>query len=57
MYDYVKVVLPESYDLVVGDTFHLFYRGIIEEESPESVNYQKLYFKKGGQCSFYCRFP
>jgi len=32
--DRVKVVLPESYDLVVGDTFQLFYRGIIEAVNP-----------------------
>ncbi len=34
MMDYVKVVLPEKYDLVVGDTFQLFYRGIIEAANP-----------------------
>lgn len=34
MKDYVRVVLPESYDLVVGDTFQLFYRGVIEAANP-----------------------
>lgn len=32
--NYVRVVLPESYDLVVGDTFQLFYRGIVEAVNP-----------------------
>ncbi len=32
--DYVKVVLPQKYDLVIGDTFQLFYRGIIEAANP-----------------------
>ncbi len=30
----VNIVLPKSYDLVVGDTFQLFYRGIIEAVNP-----------------------
>lgn len=30
----VKVVLPEKFDLVKGDTFQLFYRGIIEAANP-----------------------
>ncbi len=30
----IKVVLPDKYDLVVGDTFQLFYRGIIEAPNP-----------------------
>ncbi|MBQ7779914.1 MAG: hypothetical protein IJ404_05405 [Clostridia bacterium] len=30
----VKVVLPEKFDLVVGDTFQLFFRGIIEAANP-----------------------
>jgi len=34
MNDFVRVVLPQSYDLVVGDTFQLFYRGIIEAVNP-----------------------
>ena len=32
--DQVQVVLPSSFDLVVGDTFQLFYRGIIEAANP-----------------------
>ncbi len=34
MDDFVQVVLPKSYDLVVGDTFQLFYRGVIEAANP-----------------------
>lgn len=34
MKDFVRVVLPKHYDLVVGDTFQLFYRGIIEAANP-----------------------
>ena len=30
----IRVFLPRQYDLVVGDTFQLFYRGIIEAPNP-----------------------
>ena len=30
----INVVLPEKFDLVVGDTFQLFFRGIIEAVNP-----------------------
>ena len=30
----VRVVMPNKYDLVVGDTFQLFYRGIVEAPNP-----------------------
>ena len=30
----IKVVLADKYDLVVGDTFQLYYRGIIEAPNP-----------------------
>lgn len=30
----IRVVLPKKYDLVVGDTFQLFYRGVIEAPDP-----------------------
>lgn len=29
--DKVKVVLPKKFDLVVGDIFQLFYRGVLYE--------------------------
>ena len=32
----VNVFMPKSYDLVVGDTFQLFYTGIIESPNPYS---------------------
>ncbi|MBR6729529.1 MAG: SGNH/GDSL hydrolase family protein [Clostridia bacterium] len=32
--DTIKVLLPKKFDLVVGDTFQLFYRGIIEAPNP-----------------------
>lgn len=34
MLDNVRVILPKKYDLVVGDTFQLFYRGVIEAPNP-----------------------
>ena len=30
----IRVVLPKKYDLVVGDTFQLYYRGVIEAPNP-----------------------
>lgn len=30
----IKVVLPRKYDLVLGDTFQLFYRGVIDTPNP-----------------------
>lgn len=32
--DKIRVVLPEKYDLVVGDTFQLFFRGVVEAPNP-----------------------
>ena len=32
--DAIRVVLPKQYDLVVGDTFQLFYRGVVEAPNP-----------------------
>jgi len=34
MAEQIRVVLPEKYDLVVGDTFQLFYRGVVEAPNP-----------------------
>ena len=34
MADKIRIILPEKYDLVVGDTFQLFYRGVIEAPNP-----------------------
>lgn len=32
--DEIRVILPKKYDLVVGDTFQLFYRGVVEAPNP-----------------------
>lgn len=34
MSDEIRVILPDKYDLVVGDTFQLFYRGVVEAPNP-----------------------
>ncbi len=34
MENQIRVILPKKYDLVVGDTFQLFYRGVIEAPNP-----------------------
>lgn len=34
MSEKIRVILPSQYDLVVGDTFQLYYRGIIEAPNP-----------------------
>ena len=34
MAERIRIVLPRKYDLVVGDTFQLFYRGVIEAPNP-----------------------
>lgn len=34
MSERIRVILPEKYDLVVGDTFQLFYRGVIMAPNP-----------------------
>jgi len=34
MENQIRIVLPKKYDLVVGDTFQLYYRGVIEAPNP-----------------------
>ncbi|MDF2675663.1 MAG: hypothetical protein K0R09_3935, partial [Clostridiales bacterium] len=34
MSDSIHISLPDQYDLVVGDTFQLFYRGVVEASNP-----------------------
>ena len=34
MAEKIRVNIPKKYDLVVGDTFQLYYRGIIEAPNP-----------------------
>lgn len=38
MNDKRRVILPDKYDLVIGDTFQLFYRGVIETPNPFCYN-------------------
>lgn len=50
--DKVRVVLPKKYDLVVGDTFQLFYRGVID--APDPYSYDILAeCEKGRNCPRY----
>lgn len=46
----VKLSLPEKYELVVGDTFELFYKGIILANNPYNYNF-KLTCSKGNAYS------
>ncbi|MBQ7329595.1 MAG: SGNH/GDSL hydrolase family protein [Oscillospiraceae bacterium] len=34
MENQIRIILPKKYDLVVGDTFQLYYRGVIEAPNP-----------------------
>jgi len=34
MADKIRITLPKKYDLVVGDTFQLYYRGVVEAPNP-----------------------
>ncbi len=55
MSEKIRVVLPEKYDLVVGDTFQLFYLGIIE--APNPFCYDILCeCEKGRNCPRYFEF-
>lgn len=38
MKESVKIVLPEYFDIVTGDTFQLFYRGVIRAVNPYNYN-------------------
>lgn len=46
----VKLVLPEKFDLVKGDTFQLFYRGVVEAVNPYCYDILSL-------CSIGKNFP
>ena len=51
----INIFMPERYDLVVGDTFQLFYRGIID--APSLVPYDILAVcDKGRNCPGYFEF-
>ena len=51
----IRIILPEKYDLVVGDTFQLFYMGVIE--APNPFCYDILCeCEKGRNCPRYFEF-
>lgn len=51
----VNVMLPEKYDLVVGDTFQLFYRGVIDAPNPYCYDIL-VTCDKGRNCVRYYEF-
>ena len=53
--DKVHVNLPDKYDLVVGDTFQLFYTGIIEHHNPGIYDILAN-CEKGKNCPRYYEF-
>ena len=56
----IRVILPDKYDLVVGDTFQLFYRSIIEAPNPyvyaivaeceKGKNFPRYHLQQGHIC-------
>ena len=48
----VRVILPEKFDLVVGDTFQMFYRGIIDAPNPYIYDILAV-CEKGRNCPRY----
>lgn len=48
----IRVILPDKYQAVVGDTFQLFYRGIIEHPNPYIFNIETI-CEKGKACPRY----
>jgi len=53
--DKIRVMLPKKFDLVVGDTFQLFYRGIIEAPNPYCYDILAS-CEKGRNCPRYFEF-
>ncbi|MFA7636762.1 MAG: hypothetical protein WCX81_03260, partial [Monoglobales bacterium] len=51
----VNVVLPDKFSLVVGDTFQLFYRGIINAPNPYVYDILAT-CEKGKNCPRYFEF-
>ena len=51
----INVVLPKYFNLVVGDTFQLFYRGVIEAPNPYVYDILAL-CEKGKNCPRYFEF-
>lgn len=48
-YEPIRVVLPDKFSVVVGDTFQLFYRGIIEAVDPYLYDIKVTYTGNNGQ--------
>ncbi|MBR2880011.1 MAG: SGNH/GDSL hydrolase family protein [Oscillospiraceae bacterium] len=53
--DKIRVMLPKKFDLVVGDTFQLFYRGVIEAPNPYCYDILAN-CEKGRNCPRYFEF-
>ncbi|MBQ9922365.1 MAG: hypothetical protein IJO52_09260 [Clostridia bacterium] len=51
----VNVILPKKFDIVVGDTFQLFYRGIIDAPNPYIYDILSA-CEKGRNCPRYFEF-
>ena len=51
----VNVYLPKKFDLVVGDTFQMFYRGIIDSPNPYIYDILAV-CEKGRNCPRYFEF-
>lgn len=51
----IRVVLPEKYDLVVGDTFQLFFRGVVEAPNPFCYDILAV-CEKGKNCPRYFEY-
>ena len=51
----IKVILPKYFNLVVGDTFQLFYRGVVEAPNPYVYDILAI-CEKGKNCPRYFEF-
>ena len=51
----IRVVLPQKYDLVVGDTFQLFFRGVVEAPNPFFYDILAI-CEKGRNCPRYFEY-
>lgn len=53
--DKVNVILPKKFDLVTGDTFQMFYRGVIDAPNPYIYDILAI-CEKGRNCPRYFEF-
>ena len=51
----IRVILPQKYDLVVGDIFQLFFRGVVEAPNPFCYDILAV-CEKGRNCSRYFEY-